>query len=63
MYGNKTYREIDKCVWRKIVIGGIKMTQEELNKALALLKKDNKFKRLSFFSSHAHRFIFIVKVS
>ena len=39
------------------------MTQEELNKALALLKKDNKFKRLSFFSSHAHRFIFIVKVS
>lgn len=61
--GTKLTEKLISVFEGKIVIGGIKMTQEELNKALALLKKDNKFKRLSFFSSHAHRFIFIVKVS
>ena len=39
------------------------MTQEELNKALALLKKDNRFKRLSFFSSHAHQTIAVTHLS
>ena len=46
--GTKLTEKLISVFEGKIVIGGIKMTQEELNKALALLKKDNKFKRLSF---------------